>query len=107
MYSNGRKFIDGISDRFIKDGVPIAGGWAVYLRTIMPKDAGPVQISETQKAFYAGAQHLYSMIMHGLTEGSEPTETDLNRMANIEAELADWATKALMEIDGQKGGRKS
>lgn len=103
MYSDPQKFINYMSDTFIEKGLPISGGWASYKMLVMPKEAGAVQLEETRKAFFAGAQHLYSMIMHGLTEGSEPTETDLKRMQNIETELAAFASAFMRERDGVRG----
>lgn len=103
MYSDPQKFIDHLSNQFIEKGMPISGGWATYLEAVMPNEAGPIQIEETRRAFFAGAQHLYAMIMHGLTDGTEPTQTDLDRMLNIEKELADFASSFMRERDGFKG----
>jgi len=103
MYSDPNKFIDHLSNKFIENGTPIAGGWATYQVAVLPKNCGPVQREETMKAFYAGAQHLYSMIMHGLTSGDEITQTDLDRLANIETELSEFASDFIRNQDNFKG----
>lgn len=71
--------------------------WLTY-REILPKDAGPVQMQETKKAFFAGAAALFDAAMGPLfDEGHEEvTEGDERRIAEIQLEL---------EAFGRSGGR--
>ena len=68
-------------------GKIIEAGWVSYLRFVMPASASAVQIEETRRGFYAGAQHLFGSIMTVLDPGAEPTENDLKRFDYIHAEL--------------------
>lgn len=61
--------------------------WESYLERVLPRDAGPVQIIETKRAFYAGAESMMRAILAGLDPGTEPTDNDLRKMDEIEAEL--------------------
>ena len=36
--------------------------WVSYLEQVMPSNAGPIQIQETRRAFYAGAFALCSLL---------------------------------------------
>lgn len=64
----------------------IEAGWDSY-RRLLPADAGEVQVNETRQAFYAGAAILFRTIMVTLDPETEPTEADLARMAELQAEL--------------------
>lgn len=70
----------------------ILEAWNGYRRKLLdPVGAGPVQIEETRRAFYAGAISLLTAIMMGLDPGAEATDADLGRMAAIERELQRYA----------------
>ena len=107
MYSDPQKFINHVSDAIVNSGKPIAGGWKVYEMQVLHKDSPKVQRIETQRAFYAGAQHLYAMIMHGLSAGNGITDKDLERMQNIEKELEVWGAKAMKDALGFEGKKPS
>lgn len=79
-----------LTKQLAANGKLIAGGWESYRAVIIPPTAPEIQITETKKAFFAGAQHLFSSIMAILDPGAEPTEQDLQRMTDIAAELEDW-----------------
>lgn len=65
--------------------------WSSYLENVMPPNAGPTQITETRRAFYAGAQGLLGLLMNVLEPGTDATEADLKTMDEIAAELAEFA----------------
>ena len=47
---------------------PIEKLWRSYLRGFIPRGGGQIQIRETRMAFYAGAQALFNLVRHPLTE---------------------------------------
>lgn len=65
----------------------IEGGWDSYRKMCVPADASDVQVSECRQAFFAGAAVLFSTIMVVLDPGTEPTEADLRRMGDVQAEI--------------------
>lgn len=66
----------------------ILEAWKSYERDILiPARAGAIQIQETRRAFYAGAQTLFFAIMNMLDPGQEATDADLVKMDEIEQEL--------------------
>ncbi len=65
----------------------IEAGWKSYLRIVVPDNASDVQVNETRQAFYAGAATLWQSIMVTLDPEAEPTEQDLQRMDDIQAEV--------------------
>ncbi len=73
---------------------PIAKLWESYL-LILPKDATANQITETRRAFYAGAQALFHSILVNLDPDQEPTENDLRRMDDIQQELREFREMVL------------
>ena len=69
--------------------------WQSY-REIIPADAGHTQVLETKRAFYAGVKSMWDAVMGPLLDaGDEPTDGDMQRMAEIREEL---------EAFGRSGG---
>ena len=68
------------------DDRTMAGQWE-DMRRLLLADAHPVQVQEMRRAFYAGGQALLGLIMSNLDPGEEPTDADLARMDQLEAEL--------------------
>ncbi len=67
----------------------IQSEWLSY-RACLPANIGAVQLSETRRAFYAGATAMLSTILLHLTPGTEPAEDDLRMMDEIQAELREF-----------------
>lgn len=68
-----------------------------YLREVVPASAGPTQIVETRRAFYAGAMALLELMLAGLEDTDlsiEPTEAELHMMDEIAAELVAFAASS-------------
>jgi hypothetical protein len=61
--------------------------WLSYQRDVIPRNAPEVQVTESRRAFYAGAQALFHTIINILEPGSEPTDNDLQTMTLIQQEL--------------------
>lgn len=71
----------------------IAKQWDSFLEKVVPKNAHITQVTETRKAFYAGAGALFYELLSvsSLEKGSiEPTEADLQKMSDIEVELQEF-----------------
>lgn len=79
--------IDAISKGLTDSGKLIEAGWVGLKMAVMPPNAPQVQIDEMRKAFFAGAQHLFTSIIGILEPDDEPTEKDLERMTLIHKEL--------------------
>jgi len=69
------------------EGKIIEAGWVAYQHKVIPASAGPVQLEETRRGFFAGAHHLFASIMTILEPGADPTTADLSRMDRIYDEL--------------------
>lgn len=69
----------------------MAAQWASYRELVMSGDAGQVQVSETQQAFYAGAQAIFGLVFSGLSEGDDSTPADEAFMASVMKELQEFA----------------
>jgi hypothetical protein len=66
--------------------------WLEFRRRVLdPIHPEEVQITETRRAFYAGASGLYVAIMNILEPGTEATEKDLEVMAGIHQEFIDFS----------------
>jgi hypothetical protein len=68
----------------------ILEGWNGYRRDVLPPTAGPVQLDETRRAFYAGVGWLYGSIMRLLEPGQDATANDVQLLADINRELGDF-----------------
>ena len=49
----------------------IGEGWMTYINGVLPADAPQVQIDECRLAFFAGAAHVYGMLISIEEHGSE------------------------------------
>jgi hypothetical protein len=65
----------------------IAAGWTLFEQNVFSPEIGPVQRREMRRAFYCGAQELFSTIMAMLDPGEEATDADLSRMTDLNDEL--------------------
>lgn len=72
------------------DGKLLEIGWLAYEATCIPPGTAPERMKEMRLCYFAGCEHLFSMIMGILDPGSEPTARDLSRMAKISAEVDFW-----------------
>jgi hypothetical protein len=59
----------------------------LYRESVLPQDISNTQLIETRRAFYAGAWALLTELLVMFDDGSEPTESDHQKMVSIEAEL--------------------
>lgn len=69
--------------------------WESYLAKVIPVGAPALQITESRKAFFAGAYSLEQFLIHGVSEGADVTAADERLMLDIEAELAQWHREVL------------
>lgn len=78
----------------------LARAWAHYVEHVIPKGAGPVQIAETQKAFYAGALVVIEVVKRiGEDDVSEAAGMEILTALDIEGKafVAAMATQATAE----------
>lgn len=93
------KIADALLQELSDRGQIIEGGWKAYELVSGLKNASEVQRNECRKAFFLGAQHLFSSIIGMLSPDNEPTESDMQRMDKLDAELR----KFLKELKGDDG----
>ena len=67
----------------------IAKVWAQFHEKLLV-GAGPVQIQEMRRAFYAGAEIMLNTILRGLSPGTEAEDTDLKMMDELHQELVEF-----------------
>lgn len=84
---NPHEVIEALTAKLTDEGRIIEAGWVAMRALAIPEDAPQIQLDEMRNAFFAGAQHLFASIMVVLDPGDEPTEQDLNRFDQIDAEL--------------------
>lgn len=66
----------------------IETAWLTYRHLVIPADAASIQIKESRRAFYAGAESFLTAMMSMLDpNGEEPTAADLLKMDEIANEL--------------------
>ena len=67
--------------------------WTNYRIAVIPKDAPSVQLSESRRAFYAGAWALYTLLMDSLEPGTDETPPDLSLMASLDREMREFQVR--------------
>lgn len=65
--------------------------WDQFARAILPEGCSALQRQEMRRAFYAGAQGLFYVIMRVMDPGAEPTDDDMKLMSGLEREMSDFA----------------
>jgi hypothetical protein len=65
----------------------LASEWATFRERVVPAGAGPTEVKERRRTFYAGAASLFLLVTTEMDPGEEPTEADLARMDAIHREL--------------------
>ena len=65
--------------------------WRDYRTKVIPVTAPAIQARECRRAFYAGANALFTSILAMLDPGAEATEADLTKMDLIAEEFRAFA----------------
>jgi hypothetical protein len=65
--------------------------WDIYLTQVIPPGAPVVQVQECRRAFYAGAEAFFGIVMTMLDPGTEATDADLVKMDELDRELKQFA----------------
>ena len=68
----------------------LADQWTEFSKEFVPANAPPVQLTETRRAYYAGAAAFFSTIYHSMDEGAEATDADVTKLAAMHQELIDF-----------------
>lgn len=80
--------IDAVSKKLADEGKIIEAGWQGFRRMAYKPTTSAHRLSELRVAFMAGAAHLFSSMMDIMDPGrEEPTDDDMRRMDQINAEL--------------------
>lgn len=75
---------------------PIETAWTSYREAVVPKDAPPIQLQESKRAFFGGAWALYALLMNDLDHSTdEDTPQDLGLMMKLDAELRGFRDQVL------------
>lgn len=76
-----------LNQELLNAGRPIEAGFAALRHMAIAPGAPDAQVREMRWSFFAGAQHLLSVMMATLDPRNEPTEQDLVRLEQMMAEL--------------------
>lgn len=82
-----RDYLERATKELVDAGKLVEAGWIGLRLMAYPPDAPPDQLRELRQAFFAGAQHLFASIITFLEEGDDATDSDLDRMSLVHAEL--------------------
>lgn len=81
-----RRYAQQLADNWADQGKVMRGGWEAF-DYYFCKGMTEEQRATHRKAFFLGAEHLFSTVMMILGPEQEPTERDLQRMSLVSAEL--------------------
>ena len=65
--------------------------WLSYAEKVIPSNAPEVQRAESRRAFYAGAQAVFSGLVKELSDSEGVDEADLALMYYVKDELSQFA----------------
>lgn len=65
----------------------LKASWESYRDAVVPPGSNIIQLRETRRAFYAGAQAIFQGIMIGLTPGPDDTPADEQMLTGYQHEL--------------------
>jgi hypothetical protein len=94
---------DAASSRSTRPSDVIGAAWREYRTMVIPLEASPIQILESQRAFYAGANALLVGVIKILDPGADVTDADLARLDAIYMELKQFA-RDILEGPRYSGG---
>lgn len=81
----------------------IRQGFETYREKVLPKDAGEIQLIECERAFFAGAQWLNS-VLHTMLDGDdELTENDESVLSALEEEMEQYPVFDQLRLVKPKG----
>lgn len=69
----------------------LAASWASLEAETFNAETSPLQRREMRRAFYAGALGFFEILISDLDPGDEPTDKDMNKVDNLQAELVRFA----------------
>jgi hypothetical protein len=61
--------------------------WMAYSACVIPKNASPIQVSESRLVFYAGASALFTMLMSE-SSGAHTLDSVYSELQAIQSEVA-------------------
>lgn len=69
--------------------------WAEYEKRCVNPQAGPVQRDETWKAFWCGGLSVLTLMMRGVSDSDEMTESDEALMLGLQKEFDEFSATLL------------
>lgn len=78
----------------------IEKSWQSFASLVLAKDASAIQREEMRSAFYAGAAIIFEGMIQMMDDGDEPTDSDMQKMAQIQLEITAFG----QELDKQVFG---
>lgn len=64
--------------------------WKSYRQQVIPPTAPNVQVIESKRAFYAGANSLFRLLQRTVSVGDEVSGADMRAMENIDREFKEF-----------------
>ena len=64
--------------------------WKSYRQQVIPPTAPDVQVVESKRAFYAGANCLFRLLQRTVSVGDEVTGADMRAMESIDREFKEF-----------------
>jgi hypothetical protein len=77
----------------------VGDAWDSYEKRVLPRTASLVQITETKRAFYAGAMTVFLGLIANISESDDDTVAteDLAVLDGLKAELDEWVATLSIE----------
>lgn len=70
-------------------------GWEEFVKAVLPADAPAIQLQEMRRAFYGGAETMFSTLLSAVSGVEEPTGADLQVMSDLAEEINAFAKDML------------
>jgi hypothetical protein len=86
-----QRYAETLARDWADKGKLVEGGWRAMRQLLLPNmDHLTKEDFEAaaRKIFFLGADHVFASIIGMMEPGQEPTDTDMQRMANLQEEMA-------------------
>ena len=99
---NQKALFQTLTKRLTDNGRLVEAGFVGFRATMSP-DVPEAQIDDMRIAFYAGAAHIFRSVGAMMDDGAEPSDTEIERMGKLNAEIERFEQWFKLHYEPAKG----
>lgn len=79
---------------------PVERKWSSYRREVVPAQAPPVQVTECERAFYAGAHAVLELLIQQIDPSGDVTESDIALVESVTQDVQTYVDQVRRRAGG-------